>query len=112
MEYAAVEKSVAAVYGAKDDAYSGIMKHEKEALGIVERVSEDIRTRKIRASSLWTTPLNALLEEYVTFIKELYSMLMAGNNEGAMEKLNTPDGMIGGGITLLGVLLLIALLRV
>lgn len=112
MEYASLEKSVAEVQRGKDDAYAGIMKHEKDALDIVERVSEDMRTKKVRASSLWHTPLNALAFEYAGFLQETYALYMAGNDAAVKEKLATPDGLIAGGITVLGVLLLVALLRI
>lgn len=107
-----MEKSVTEVQRGKDDAYAGIMKHEKDALGVVERVSEDMRTKKVRAASLWNTPLNALAFEYAGFVQETYGMYMAGNDAAVKEKLATPDGLIAGGITVLGVLLLVALLRI
>lgn len=112
MEYAALEKSVEDVRSGKDDSYAGIMKHEKEALDIVERVSDDMRTKKVRASSLWNTPLNALAFEYAGFVQETYGLYMAGNEAAVKEKLATPDGLIAGGITVLGVLLLVALMRI
>lgn len=111
MEYAALEKSVTEIRQGKD-AYAGIMQHEQAALDVVERVSEDMRTKKVRSASLWSTPLNALAFEYAGFVRDTYGLYMAGDETAVKEKLATPDGLIAGGITVLGVLLLVALLRI
>lgn len=112
MEYAQLEQSVVEVQRGADDAYAGLMKHETDVLRVAERVSDDMRDKKVRAASLWNTPLNALATEYVTFMKEVYSLYVAGNSAAALEKMYTPDGLIGGGITVLIALLLVALLRI
>ena len=105
-------QSVTDIQKGKDDAYAGLMKHEIDALRVAERVSEDMRGKKVTSASLWNTPLNAIASEYVVFVKEIYAMYVAGNTDGVTEKLYTPDGLICGGITMLVVLLLVALLRI
>lgn len=111
MEYTAVEKTVEAVNKDAHDSYSKIMAHEKDALRVVERVSDDMRDRAVDSASLWNTPLSSLMKEYAAFVKQVYTLYMAGDKDAVMERLYTPDGLIGGGITVLIVLLLLALLR-
>ena len=113
MEYARLQRTVETVQRGEDDdnTYAKLMAHESDALRVVERVSDDIRDRKIEASSLWNTPLSALAKEYVAFLKQVYGLYVAGDQKAVVDRLYTPDGLIGGGITVLIVLLLLTLLR-
>jgi len=111
MEYAEVEQTVEAVKRGDDDAYAKIMKHEADALRVTERVSDDMRARTLRESSLWNTPLSAVFKEYVAFVKQVYGLYVAGDQQALMDRVRTSDGLIGGGITVLIALLLLALLR-
>lgn len=117
MEYSAMESTVAKIRDTAspafvDNTYADLMKHEKDALGVAERVSDDMRTRDVRASSLWNTPLNAVFAEYAAFMGDVYRIYLAGDKQQFVDRVYTADGLIGGGITLLIVLLLTALLRV
>lgn len=113
MEYARLQRTVETVQRgeADDDTYAKLMEHESDALRVVERVSDDIRDKKLEASSLWNTPLSTLAKEYVEFVKQVYGLYVAGDRQALMDRLYTPDGLIGGGITVLIVLLLLTLLR-
>lgn len=112
MEYAQIQRTVVSVqHGDDDDTYAKLMEQEKDALRVVERVSDDMRDKKLEASSLWNTPLSTLAKEYVAFLKQVYGLYVAGDQKALMDRVYTPDGLIGGGITVLIVLLLLTLLR-
>jgi hypothetical protein len=112
MEYARLQKTVETVQrGETDDTYAELMERESDVLRVVERVSDDIRDKKLEASSLWNTPLSTLAKEYVEFVKQVYGLYVAGDQQAVLDRLYTPDGLIGGGITVLIVLLLLTLLR-
>jgi len=111
MEYSQLKQSVQDVTNGVDDAYQSLMKHEQDALRVAERISEDDRRRAVHASSLWNTPLSTVFQEYVKFLRQVYELYVEGDQKALVERVATPDGLIGGGITVLIILLLVALLR-
>ncbi len=111
MEYEQVGGTVDAIKRGDDDAYAKLMAHEADALRVAERVSDDRRDEAVRASSLWNTPVSSLFKEYAAFVQQVYTLSMEGDQRALLDRISTPDGLIGGGLTVLIVLLLLALLR-
>jgi len=95
-----------------ESAYRQLMKHEKDALRVAERVADDKRSGDIRAGSLWNTPLSKVFSEFVDFWRSLYMLIMDDKVDQAAQRLLTPDGLVSGGIAILGVAVLLCLLRI
>ena len=112
-EYSKIENVVKTIeQGKVDDVYADLIDHEKDSIKIAERVSDDIRHRTIKASSLWNTSLANMMAEYVDFMKTSYDLIMADKGDEAARRLLSPDGFICAGITLLILTLLMTLLRI
>lgn len=121
MEYSQIEDTVARIQkgdveesadAGGESAYRQLMKHETDALKIAERVADDKRSEDIRAGSIWNTPLSKVFSEFVDFWRSIYLLIMDDKVDQAAQRLLTPDGLVSGGIAILGVAVLLCLLRI
>lgn len=89
----------ATVADAPDTVYGDMMAAESDVLRVVERVSEDRRSRDIRKGNAWHLPLVSLAGEYVRFVRDVYRLVVDGGTASALERLRSPDGTFYTGVT-------------
>jgi len=124
MEYAQIEDTVARIQngdvnedpagagGSPESAYRSLMKHESDALRVAERIADDKRATDVAAGSLWNTPISGVLSEFIAFWRSVYGLAMDDKMDQVAQRMLSPDGLVSGGIAILGIAVVLMLLRI
>jgi hypothetical protein len=111
MEYAQFRDTVDRAAAADvDEVYADLMAKEANTLRIVERVAADARRDVLRDGDVWNTSIRSLLDRYVDFWAGLYGAMMRKEQQLAMLRIRSPDGMFNVGITVLLVTVVLLIL--